>query len=34
MKFQFDQRTALVPGSTRGIGWEKAKEMAEAGASG
>ena len=32
-KFQLDERTALVTGSTRGIGWEVAKGMAEAGAS-
>ena len=32
-KFQLDERAALITGSTRGIGWELAKGMAEAGAS-
>lgn len=32
-KFQLNERTALITGSTRGIGWEIAKGMAEAGAS-
>ena len=32
-KFHLDERTALVTGSTCGIGWEIAKGMAEAGAS-
>ena len=32
-KFQLDERVALITGSTRGIGWELAKGMAEAGAS-
>ena len=33
VKFQLNDRVALITGSTRGIGWEVAKGMAEAGAS-
>ena len=32
LKFQLKERTALITGSTRGIGWSIAKGMAEAGA--
>ena len=32
-KFQLDQRTALITGATRGIGWEIAKGIAEVGTS-
>ncbi|MDP1753206.1 MAG: SDR family NAD(P)-dependent oxidoreductase, partial [Reyranella sp.] len=31
-KFRLDGRTALVTGSARGLGWEMAKALAEAGA--
>ena len=31
-KFRLDGRTALITGSTRGLGWEMAKGLAEAGA--
>ena len=32
LKFQLKERTALITGSTRGIGWSIARGMAEAGA--
>ena len=32
-KFQLNERAALITGSTRGVGWELAKRIAEAGAS-
>ena len=31
-KFRLDGRTALITGSARGLGWEMAKGLAEAGA--